>query len=84
MPTVSQGGPYFPIILPITGEFLALAAPATSPTPLATGRIALRQGESLRQHVVITRHVREVLRLRTAVVSGNEMARRLNLAPSHR
>jgi len=28
------------------------------------------------------RHVREVLRLRTAGVSGNEIARRLNLAPS--
>ena len=28
------------------------------------------------------RHVREVLRLRTAGISGNEIARRLNLAPS--
>jgi transposase len=28
------------------------------------------------------RHVREVLRLRTVGVSGNEIARRLNLAPS--
>ena len=28
------------------------------------------------------RHVREVLRLRTAGVSGNQIARRLNLAPS--
>ena len=28
------------------------------------------------------RHVREVLRLTTAGVSGNEIARRLNLAPS--
>jgi hypothetical protein len=27
------------------------------------------------------RHVREVLRLRTAGVSGNEIVRRLNLAP---
>jgi transposase len=28
------------------------------------------------------RHAREVLRLRTAGISGNEIARRLNLAPS--
>ena len=28
------------------------------------------------------RHVRELLRLRTAGISGNEIARRLNLAPS--
>ena len=28
------------------------------------------------------RHVREVLRLRTPGISGNEIARRLNLAPS--
>jgi DNA-binding CsgD family transcriptional regulator len=28
------------------------------------------------------RHVREVLRLTTAGVSGNEIARRLNVAPS--
>jgi hypothetical protein len=28
------------------------------------------------------RHVREVLRLKTAGVSGNEIARRLNVAPS--
>ena len=31
---------------------------------------------------IAMRHVREVLRLRTAGVSGNEIARRLNLAPS--
>jgi len=43
MPTVFREAPNFPITLPITGQFLALAAPATSPTPLATGRIALRQ-----------------------------------------
>jgi len=31
---------------------------------------------------IAMRHVREVLRLRTAGVSGNQIARRLNLAPS--
>ena len=31
---------------------------------------------------IAMRHVREVLRLRTAGISGNEIARRLNLAPS--
>jgi hypothetical protein len=36
MPTVFREAPNFPITLPITGQFLALDAPATSPTPLAT------------------------------------------------
>jgi len=31
---------------------------------------------------IAMRHVREVLRLRTAGISRNEIARRLNLAPS--
>ena len=43
MPAVFREPSNYPITLPITGQFLALAAPATSPTPLATGRIALRQ-----------------------------------------
>jgi DNA-binding NarL/FixJ family response regulator len=44
--------------------------------------LAFAEGDRMPAERTAMRHVREVLRLRTAGISGNEIARRLNLAPS--
>jgi hypothetical protein len=51
MPAVFREPSNYPITLPITGQFLALLAPATGPIPLGNGRVALTSNESARHHV---------------------------------
>src|SRR5215831_16895037 len=59
------------------------AAVETAPLPPRVGSPSgCAKGERMPAERTAMRHVREVVRLTTAGVSGNEIARRLNLAPS--
>ena len=55
IPAVIRQAPSYPITLSIMAQFLTLAAPAASRVPPATGRVAPRSSESLRQHVAQSR-----------------------------
>src|SRR6516164_8970778 len=60
IPPVIREAPNYPITLPMTGQFLAMAACATSPVPPATGRVAPPSNESLRRHVAGSRPARQI------------------------
>jgi hypothetical protein len=55
MPTVFRGAPNFLITLPITGQFLALAAPRDPSNPSGNRSNRPSPSESLRQHVAPSR-----------------------------
>ena len=60
IPPVIREAPNYPITLPMTGQFLAMAACATSPVPPAEGRVAPPSNESLRRHVAGSRPARQI------------------------
>ena len=62
IPTVIREAPNCPITLPMTGQFLTLAARATGPIPPTTDRVAVPPTESLRQHVASSRRRDFVIR----------------------
>jgi hypothetical protein len=55
IPAVIREAGNYPIILPMTVQFLTFAARATGPIPPTTDRVAVPSNESLRQHVASSR-----------------------------
>ena len=62
IPTVIREAPNYSITLPMTGQFLTLAARATGPIPPTTDRVAVPSSESPPQHVASSRRRDSVIR----------------------